>query len=419
MTQSFGRSTSADVVVVGAGPAGSALATSLARAGVDVLALDRARFPRPKPCGEFVNPGAVAALERLELLAPVLARLPARIGGWSAQAETGPPASGRFPDGRSGLGIPRTELDTALVANARLVGARVSEGTLVTDARPRARGGWDVLVRPISDLGTGPRPTRIRCRYLVGAGGLRSNLARRLGAVRRGTAPPKLSLTCHVEGEGPDPGTGVLLLGDRTTIGLACTRAGGGRWNATVVVDPRDRGRDVARDPLGFFYRTLSRLPVPWRDGPSVVAGPWASGPFDWPSERIAGREHLFVGDASGYYDPLTGQGICRALRTVEIATPLILETLSSPVSAEKAAVEYERRVRRDRAGGRRVQQLIESTLRHDWSRQAAFRGLGAGPDRMSPLIRVTGDVAPPISLAHPRAWWPLVTPGRRIRADR
>jgi len=371
------------------------------------MVVDRAHFPRPKPCGEFVNPGAVAALSRLGLLHVVDELDPARIGAWTARAEQGNWARGEFGPGTFGLGIARTEMDAALVAAARDAGARVAQGISVLDAQRAQSGEWEVAA-----LDEDGRPTTLRGRYLVGAGGLRSRLARQLGAVRRGRTPPKLSLTCHLEGSGPDPTTGHLFLGDRLTIGLACTSGNRTRWNATVVVDPNRSGRAVSEEPLRFFYDRLRELPVEWQDGPSVVAGPWASGPFDWPSARIAGPGHMFVGDASGYYDPLTGQGICRALRTVELAAPLVLDVLERPDLGEKVATAYQRRVRRDRSGGRRVQHLIEATVRRKWTRRVAFQRLGSGTNRMTPLIRVTGDIDRASSLARPAAWLPLLTHG-------
>jgi len=164
---------------------------------------------------------------------------------------------------------------------------------------------------------------------------------------------------------------------------------------------------------MGFFRDRLRALPVPWREGPWVEAGPWTSGPFDWPSNRFAGPSHVFVGDASGYYDPLTGQGICRALRTVELAAPCVLDVLARPADGRRAAMDYTQKVRRDRRGGRLVQHLIEATLSRTWTREAAFSRLGSGPDRMTPLIRVTGDIARASSLAKPSAWLPLLGQGR------
>ncbi len=397
----------ADVLVVGAGPAGSALATVLAREGHDVMLVDRAVFPRPKPCGEFVNPGALAALGRLGFDSSVAALGPARIGGWTIRSERGVPARGRYGSGIFGFGIARTELDDALLRLARGAGARVCEGVNVLRADRAARGDrWELQARDVNG-----RPLVFRCGFLIGADGLRSRLARQLGAVRRGRSAAKLSLTCHVSGRGPDPDTGHLLVEDRLTVGLACTHSSGERWNVTVVVDPERWRERVSRDGLGVVREMLARVPVEWESKPEITAGPWTSGPFDWRSERIAGPRHLFVGDAAGYYDPLTGQGICRALRSIEIAAPLVLDVVRDPARGWRAARSYGQEVLRDRRGGRRVQHAIESTLHRGWARRSAMARLAAGPDRLGPLLRVTGDVAPARTLVRPAAWRPLLAP--------
>src|SRR6185503_2280361 len=97
----------------------------------------------------------------------------------------------------------------------------------------------------------------------------------------------------------------------------------GRRWNATVVVDADREGRAVAGDPARFaLERIAETLGGSWRG--RRVDGPWASGPFDWPTRRTVADGVVLVGDAAGYYDPLTGQGIYRALRSAELAARAI-----------------------------------------------------------------------------------------------
>ena len=152
--------TRSDVLVVGGGPAGSTVARLLAGRGWSVRLIDRARFPRAKPCGECLNPGAIAALDRLGVLPDVLALAPAPLDGWAVG--TGATlARGRFPSACGGLALDRARLDHALLEAARAAGVEVVEGRKVAAGDPVLRSASVV----------------------VGADGLRSVVARSTSGV--------------------------------------------------------------------------------------------------------------------------------------------------------------------------------------------------------------------------------------------
>jgi len=395
-----------DVVVVGAGPGGSAAAASLAALGWSVLLLERARFPRPKPCGECINPGGVAALQRLGLLERVRGCSPSPLEGWSLRTERGRRAEGRFaPLSSPGLGIPREVLDQALVEEAVARGVEFRDRVQVVDVDPGSDAHPSTLM--VRRTGGGDSPAGIRTRVVVAADGLRSTLARRLGALERPPRLLKLSLTCRVRGVGPHRSAGILFLGPEGTVGVAPVHRTEPLWNVTVVVDPNRQGPRVKEDARGFVTEALASLDLGWTTPPSIEGGPWASGPFDWPSARGGTGRVLFVGDAAGYYDPLTGQGIYRALRSAELASETAHQLLLGERSVASAVRCHHQALRRAFRPGRVVQRLVEAVVSSDGPRDVALEHLARGT-RLDALIRVTGDAAPVRTLLHPSLWLPL-----------
>lgn len=393
-----------EVLVVGAGPAGSTLAGLLAREGRDVLLVDRASFPRPKPCGECLNPGAVAALARLGLLDRVEALRPARLEGWTVEGRLASASAG-FGGTLHGLGVARERLDAALVEAARDRGALLREGVRLEaveaagpDGRPRVRlrprGGPPVVVRP---------------RVVVGADGLRSRVARSLGLAARERGPGRLSLTCRVRGvppgtwrraDGGGPGglRGRLSVHGGVTLGLAPVDGPGAVGNATVVTSARRRGRRVAGDARGFVEEVLAAR-LPGADV-EVVDGPWASGPFRQPVRRRWAPGVVLVGDAAGYFDPFTGQGIYRALRSAELAADAVERCLAAPGSWTPLAA-FDAAWAAEVAPGRRVQAVVDAVMARAWLREPAL-GAVAGAGLLRRIIRITGDAAPVSSLIGP-----------------
>jgi flavin-dependent dehydrogenase len=404
----------AEVLVVGGGPAGAATALLLARAGRDVMLLDRAAFPRPKPCGDCLSVGATALLRRLELLPDVLAAAHGRIDGWRIVAPDGSAFAAEFaaePRGArapgdvaadTALSIERCVLDDVVLRAAQRAGVRVRRATAV-----------DVL-----RSGTG-RVTGVRTRardytaaVTVGADGLRSVIANRLGARGRPGALRKVSLTYHLPIAGIES-AGEMHLGDGICAGVAPV-APSGRCNLTIVADADRYGRVVAASPAAFARAALAALPAlrgRVRVSDLDAAAPLASGPFHRPVRRVAFDGAALIGDAAGYFDPFTGQGVHQALASAELLAPCINDALDSTDGGTHALRSWTRAHAALLRGARLVQHAIEVVTARPALAALAVRRIGRAPSFARTLLAVTGDAAPPHALLSPRLALELLFP--------
>ncbi|HEX2078404.1 MAG TPA: FAD-dependent monooxygenase [Longimicrobium sp.] len=403
-----------DAVVVGGGPAGSATAALLAADGWRVLLLDRARFPRRKPCAECINPAGVAVLRRLGVLDRVMDAAPATLHGWRLLSDGGPSFLGRFPDGVHGIALPRDTLDAILLDHARTAGAEIRTGVKVTDlvrddgggstSPGRSGGGGSLSGRRGRAPGAASGAVRgvvadgeeIHARIVVGADGLRSIVLRRLGLLARPPRLRKLALTAHVRGIGEMGGCGRVQARGAGCVGVA--EVGGGVANVTVVV-PAAQAHEVGGDRNAYFDAALRECGFTEAERVEDVL---ATGPFDCPVRRAVADGALLVGDAAGYYDPFTGQGIYRALRGAELAAAAIGAALRAGGTSAAALMPYERARRRAFGPGERFQRVVEAFVSRPRLYRAVAGRFARRPALADAMVQVTGDVRPVQSLLRP-----------------
>jgi flavin-dependent dehydrogenase len=374
-----------DVLIVGAGPAGAVAATILARSGVRVQLLDRARFPRAKLCGDSVNPGTVALLGRLGL-GGVLGATGLPIDGMILTGPAGVSVTARYPDGRQGRTLVRRELDWSLLQQALAAGAAFDPGTPVRRALTDPRRG---VVGVCVDGGRS-----IRARVVIAADGRRSTLAFELGVARHPSRPRRWAVGAYFAGARPaaHPSSassfGEMHFGRTGYVGVAPLPDG--LTNACLVTGQPPAS--AIRNPEALLRGELDRIPT-LRDrfagarlaGRPVVLGPLA---VDVADPGIDGL--LLAGDAAGFIDPMTGDGLRFAVRGGELAAQAALRALErgwSGVHAELAGAR-----RRDFAAKWRFNRTLRALVSSSAAIRASEAIASVAPPALRLLVRTAGD---------------------------
>jgi flavin-dependent dehydrogenase len=393
---------STDVLVVGAGPAGSATATFLARAGYSVLVVDRAAFPRDKACSEYMSPEAVRILARLGVLDALEMAGAFPLEGMKVIAPRGASAHGKFalaghdPFRSTGLSISRRILDHELVRAARLAGATVLERTCVEELLYEQGAVAGAVLRDSS----GSRRS-VRARLTVGADGLRSAVARRLGPRVYG-GRPRMAFVAHVAGvRGMGP-SAELHFHENAYIGL--NQIGHDQTNVALVV-PSERASDARGRVERFFSDTLSEFPgVSERVQAGHVVRPvLTTGPFGARSARVIASGCLLVGDAADFFDPATGDGIYSALRGAELVELVAAPALSQPGALTlDRLIGYPRMRRRAFADKRMVERLIDYSLRFPRLFNRGVSRLGRHEAMAHLVIGLAGGFVPAREVINP-----------------
>lgn len=404
----------AEVLVVGGGPAGSSVAFALAKAGVDVLLVDRARFPRPKPCAEYLSPEASRILSDMGALEAIEETGAASLAGIRVRAPNGAVIAGDFAASHGfqgfsdrGLSVRREVLDTILLDRARAAGATVVEGVRVTDVARNLRDNTPV-VRTLAQGRAGD----INARFVVAADGLRSVIAKRLGLAKTLRWPRRLALVTHYSGVGDVGDHGEMHVERDGYVGIA--DVGNGLTTVALVV-PASRSREISGDRAAFLHEWLMSRPhlAPrfahaTRETPVVATGPFASH-----ARRAWAPGVALVGDAADFFDPFTGEGIYSALRGGELLAERLQTAIAAPTArrADEALASYDAARRAEFAGKWLVERVIGTVVGSAPLINRAATNLAARKDLADLLIGVTGDFVPAREVVRLSYLWNVFSP--------
>jgi flavin-dependent dehydrogenase len=389
-----------DVLVVGAGPAGAVAATVLARAGARVRLVDRATFPRDKLCGDTVNPGTLARLKHLGMDRDIDAR-GLRVDGMLVTGERGVAIEGRYPAGRFGRAIIRRDLDWLLLEQAIAAGGQFEPGVAARRAIVDERGA----TRSMSGVtvGVNGREIDMTARVTIAADGRHSTLAFGLGLARHPERPRRWAIGAYYENfmptgvrPGSDPGLtltpgnfGEMHVRRGRYIGVA--QVPGGLTNVCLV-RPSQPGDADLRDPAALLARELTRDPL-LRDrfaaarltAPPVVLGPLAVDVRDADLDGL-----LLAGDAAGFIDPMTGDGLGFAIRGGELAAAAALAALEHGWHGVHARLAAERH--REFGGKWRFNRALRALVASPRAVAAAAVAARLAPGVLRAVIARAGD---------------------------
>ncbi|HUS15143.1 MAG TPA: NAD(P)/FAD-dependent oxidoreductase [Chloroflexia bacterium] len=394
-----------DVIVVGAGPAGAMTAGLLARAGVRVALLDKAAFPRDKACGEYTSPQAEPLLARTDALPWVEQARPRRLPAMRVIAPHGATFNMDYAaEGGTVLATPRLRLDAALVEYAVAGGAVLRERARVMDILRDGQLVVGVRVRQ------GAAESELRAPLVVGADGCHSAVARALGLARPQRWPRSLGMVAHYTGVRGCEAWGEMHVAGHGYCGLA--PLADGQVNVGIVVAlPGPDDRRLSSEAR--FEAALQAFPSlrETMSGAQRITPVRGSGPVGVGARRPCGPGFVLIGDAAGFFDPFTGEGVYKALRGAELAVPVLLAALARGDFSGQALAPYRAARRRAFFAKDVVCRLVQAFVQVPTGLDYVAPRLARRPEQLRVMAGVLGDLTDARCALTPGYLWGLLRP--------
>ncbi len=381
------------VIVIGGGPAGCAMALDLNRRGYDVVLCDQAKFPRDKVCGEFISPGADPILEQLGMLGSIEALSPKRLKGVaissyeSADLEIDYPTSTETGLSPTSLSVPRYQLDALFLKQVQSVGVKVFQQHKITDfifddGCVAGVKGWDETKTPFSLNG----------KLVVDAGGSNAVSLRKFNLKRKPKGSSRIAFSAHWQGVRLPQDYCYMHVSHPGYTGISSV--GNGRANVVLVVEDSALNGEK---PEAFYHRVLmknSRRSKMLEDGERVEPVRSVES-LAFAVKPVPCGGLVLVGDATGFIDPFTGEGIYLSLRSSQLAGEVIHSGFQNSNFSKNFFSIYDKRRKREFGGKFLLSRVLQGLIYNQVLCNCVMKSLSANRVLAEALVGVIGDILP------------------------
>ncbi len=382
-----------DVIIIGGGPAGCAAALGLNQLGYRVVLCDQAKFPRDKVCGEFISPAADPILKRLGVLDRIEALSPKRLKGVAISSYEGEEIVIDYPqlpgmDARpTSLSVPRYELDAILMEQVKQVGVEVREQHKVTEflfAEGRVTGvrGWDENKTSFT----------LKAPLVIDAGGRNALSLKKMGLKNKPAGNIKIAMAAHWQGAQIADDYCYMHVSRPGYTGISSV--GKERANVVLVVNHKSmHGEKPDKFYLDAVMRNSHRCKI--LQGAKCIESVRTIESLAFSIKPIPCGGLLLVGDAMGFIDPFTGEGIYLSLRSSEIAVEVADKAFKKSDWSNEVLKDYEVRRRQEFDNKFLLSRIFQKLIYSRFFCDRVVKALQRKPELAETLVGVIGDLLP------------------------
>tara|TARA_B100000686_G_scaffold54863_1_gene59115 strand:- start:692 stop:1939 length:1248 start_codon:yes stop_codon:yes gene_type:complete len=382
-----------DVIVIGGGPAGCAAAIGLSRLGYRVVLCDQSKFPRDKVCGEFISPAADPILARLGVLDRIESLKPKRLKGVAISSYGGTELLVDYPklpgmqSRPTSLSVPRYELDFLLIEETKRLGVTVQEQCKVTDFLFE-----NGCVAGVKGWGANKNPFSISSALVIDAGGRNSLSLRKFNLKQESGGKVKVALAAHWQGAQISEDYCFMHVSESGYTGISSI--GKDKANVVLVVSRNSMNGEKSRD---FYINTLMKNPLRRKilQDAHCIESVRGIESLAFSSKPPPCGGLLIVGDAMGFIDPFTGEGIYLSLRSSEVAVEVAEKALRNNDLSKDFLKGYEIRRREEFDKKFLLSRILQKLICNQFFCDRVVRRLKCDQKLAETLVGVIGDLIP------------------------